>query len=131
MPLNTIMVISPWQDNAIVRSPDGLFEARIDEAYEIAMGGPTSGVLLLSNGVRLPNCNPSMVWSADSRYLAVPQWTKHRMQRLAVVSMITRAITYAPGDYSVLQLERFADGVIVGIDSPIHEPRAVAIRLSL
>ena len=34
------------------------------------MSNPTAGLLELSTGMTVPNCNPGFVWSDDSRYLA-------------------------------------------------------------
>lgn len=94
---------------------------------EIAMGGPSIGTLYLSNGFMLESCSPSMVWSHDSVYLAVPVWTHERMQKLAVISVENRRVVYVGGIYRVLQLESFNNGVIRGIDSPIHRPEKVEI----
>jgi len=61
------MEISPWAGGAVVESPDGTKTARLDDGHEIGMGAPTSGRLVLSTGLQLAGCNPSMVWSEDSR----------------------------------------------------------------
>ena len=124
------MALSPWTDAAVLVSPDGRCTARITDAMEIAMGGPTAGELRLSNGFRLSGCSPAMVWSDDSAYLAVPQWTRTRSQRLAIVSVHARTVHYGPGEYRVLQLERFEGGLVQGVDSPIHRPRRVQWRVS-
>ena len=55
-------------------SPDGKMIAEIRVAREVGMSNPTAGLLELSAGMAIPNCNPSFVWSDDSRYLAVSQW---------------------------------------------------------
>jgi hypothetical protein len=122
--------ISPWDDKAELKSPDGKFTVCIPDAFEIAMGAPTSGQLRISNGITRDDCNPSMIWSADSEYLAVPQWTKDCNQRLLVISVTRKKSWYASGKYRVLQLESFIDGVIKGIDSPIHMPRQIAVDVS-
>ena len=51
------------------------------------MGAPTYGILNISNGMSYRGCNPSIVWSDDFKYLAVPQWTRERDQRLLVISL--------------------------------------------
>ncbi|HST52989.1 MAG TPA: hypothetical protein VLJ61_13340 [Pyrinomonadaceae bacterium] len=94
------------------------------------MGAPTRGRLVLSNGINVEDCNPSMVWSDDSEYLAVPQWTEDREQRLAVISMSRRKVTYAPGKFRVLELHTFSQGKIKAVDSPIYQPREVEIVMS-
>jgi len=111
-------------------SPDGRTTATIEDAMEIAMGGPTFGRLTLSNGMFRESCNPSMVWSEDSEYLAVPQWTKERAQRLLVISVVRRSARYAPSEYRVLELRAFRNGKIRGIDSPIFMPQAIEVDVT-
>jgi hypothetical protein len=79
-------------------SPDGHTTAQITDASGIAMGAPTSGELRLSNGMTRAGCNPSIVWSEDSDFLAVPQWTRERSQRLLIVCLSRRTSRYAPGE---------------------------------
>lgn len=119
--------ISPWSDSVNLASPDGKLVAAIDDADEIAMGAPTSGTLKVSDGSSYQRCSPSMVWSDDSRYLAVPQWTFSRQQRLLVISPERKCAVYLPGIFSVLELHSFSDGKIKGINSPIYLPRPVEI----
>lgn len=114
------MSISPWQQNDVeLKSPDGSVTAILSDLMEIAMGAPTAGTLVLSNGMSRMICNPSMVWSSDSEYLAVPEWTKDRNQRLLIISISRRQSRYASGQYRVLELESFDGSLIKGIDSPI------------
>jgi len=70
--------ISPWSSEVHITSPDGKTTAVIEDAMEVGMGAPTAGLLRLSNGMTFERCNPSLVWSADSAYLAVPQWMPDR-----------------------------------------------------
>lgn len=123
-------MISPWEWQAELKSPDGNLVATIADAMEIAMGGPTSGELKLSNGINREHCNPSFVWSADSRFLAVPQWTKERNQRLLIIDVVARQSRYAPGEYRVMQLESFENMVVKGVDSPIHMPRIIELDVT-
>ena len=122
--------ISPWADQENLSSPDGKTTAVIDDAGEVGMGAPTSGRLRLSNGLTFESCNPSLVWSSDSKYLAVPQWTPLRNQRLLIISVTDCRHGYAPGEYRVLRLESFDQGVIRGIDSPVYQPRPVQVDLA-
>ncbi|MGD8240333.1 MAG: hypothetical protein PVH68_17390 [Armatimonadota bacterium] len=124
------MSVSPWDSSVESISPDGQIVATIEDANEVAMGAPTRGQLVLSNGVVRERCNPSIVWSDDSEYLAVPQWTPDRMQRLMIISVSRRESRCAPGIYDVLQLESFEGGVVRGTDSPIHLPRRIAVDVS-
>lgn len=127
----TKMTISPWEYKDVeLPSPDGTITASIRDPMEIAMGAPTDGDLALSNGMSRIRCNPSMVWSSDSEYLAVPEWTKDRKQRLLIISISRRQSRYAPGEYRVLELESFDGSTVKGIDSPIHMPKAVEFDVS-
>jgi len=123
-------MISPWEWSAKLVSPNGKVVATIEDAMEIAMGAPTSGRLKISNEFTMDGCNPSMVWSSDSEYLAVPQWTMTRKQKIVVYSLRDRKFRFAPGEYRVLQLDSFDDGIVKGIDSPIHLPRQVCVNVS-
>jgi hypothetical protein len=118
--------ISPWHAETIrVSSPDGSMSATLHEPGEIAMGAPTFGELRVSNGQFASGCNPSLVWSDDSRYLAVPQWFD-REQRLLILDTHSRKRAFAPDTYRVLELHSFDGGLVAGVDSPIYAPRPLA-----
>lgn len=123
------MSISPWSGSVSVVSPDGTLTAVVENASEIAMGGPTSGELRLSNGILVESCNPSIAWSDDSRYLAVPRWTVDRSQRLLVIDVRTRRRRAFASTFRVLELRSFSHGWIEGIDSPTHMPAKVALNV--
>ena len=93
----------PWPYNLPIfrrahraESPDRSAVAEIDPAYEVSMSNPTRGTLTLSTGLRLDSCNPSFVWSDDSRYLAVPWYFVRlgifRRQRIAIVDVSSRRV---------------------------------------
>lgn len=121
--------VSPWDSSVRSVSPDGKHTAEIKGASEVGMGAPTGGTLRLSNGMAYERCNPSLVWSDDSEYLAVPQWTKYRMQRLLVISMSRRQAVRAPEVFRVLELHSFSQGKIRAVDSPIHEPQEIVVEV--
>src|SRR5436190_23130627 len=77
-------------------SPDGKLVAQIDPAWEVSMSNPTSGILCVSNGLHIPRCNPSFIWSDDSRFLAVPHYFNQfgliRRQRLLVIWFEKRSV---------------------------------------
>ena len=112
------MAISPWENELNLMSPDGIFRAEIADAGEIAMGAPTSGTLVINNEIKISSCNPSAVWSSNSRYLAIPQWTDKKMQKLIVIDAKTGKLTISNKTFNVLVLNRFEDNIINGIDSP-------------
>jgi hypothetical protein len=122
--------VSAWDYSLNLTSPDGQITAVIDVATEVGQGAPTHGILVLSNGLTFEGCNPSAVWSDDSQFLAIPQWTRVHGQRLLVISIKNNFVGYAPGVYSVLELHSFSAGKIKGIDSPAYEPREIEVDLS-
>lgn len=121
--------ISPWVGYAALSSPNGLMTAIVTDAHEVGMGAPKSGTLEISNGFTIDGCNPSMVWSDDSHYLAIPQWTSERKQKLLVISVQKNTLGYAAGEFKVLELFSFIRGKIKGIDSPIFNPKEFEIGL--
>jgi hypothetical protein len=129
------MAISPWDSFAMQESPDGRYVAVYDRGMEIAMGGPTHGVLKIiekksgDSVIELSDANGSFVWSDDSESLAVPRWIRGRNQELVVVRLDTGRHESLHGVYRVLELSSFVEGVVAGVDSPIHRP--VEIRVSV
>ena len=129
------MTVSPWDDFAEVDSPDGRYTAIFDNAMEIAMGAPTRGILKITakeSGhciAEISGANASFIWSTDSARLALPQWTRERMQRLMVISIPHGATQILEGEYRVLQLESFQHGLIQGVDSPIYQPAPICLAV--
>jgi len=82
-----------WRSTFQLESPDGKLLAEIPSAWEVSMGNPTIGILKLSNGFELDRCNPSFIWSDDSRYLVVPRYFNRFgfFRRQRVVLIVTRA----------------------------------------
>lgn len=94
------MTEEPWPYNLPIfrrsysaQSPDGHRMARVDPAIETGMSNPTSGTLCVTGGPHIEDCNPSFIWSDDSRYLAVPQF--HGLfgrQRILIVAFESKRI---------------------------------------
>ena len=122
--------ISAWDYSLNLTSPDGRITAVIDEASEFGQGSPTIGILKLSNGLTFEKCNPSAVWSDDSKFLAVPQWKATQQQRILVISIEQATFGYTADIFSLLELHSFSRGKIKGIDSPAYKPREIEIDLS-
>src|SRR5688500_78120 len=122
--------ISAWDYSLNLPSPDGQITAVIDNAHEFGQGSPTTGTLVLSNGLTFEGCNPSAVWSDDSKFLAVPQWTTVPHQRLLVISIEQNSVGYPRELFSLLELHSFSAGKIKGIDSPAYKPREIEVDLS-
>ena len=77
------------------------------------MSNPTVGTLQFSTGLELQRCNPAFIWSADSRYLAAPQWIRRfglfLRQRLLVVDTQTNTVFASRFTYWLLQPRQFCD----------------------
>jgi hypothetical protein len=71
-----------------------------------------------------------MVWSEDSRFLAVPRWRIDRNQSLVIIDTVRGEARVAPATFRVLQLSAFHGGIVEGIDSPIHKPKQVRLETS-
>jgi len=114
-------------------SPDGKVVAAIDSAHEVSMGNPTRGTLVLSTGLRLDGCNPSFVWSDDSRYLAVPRYVAYlglfRRQRMAIVDVLTERVFLSAETTVCFQPESFSEGVLIATREPTRRPSQVSWRI--
>lgn len=108
-------------------SPNGSSTAIFKYVTEVRMGGPTLGNLHLSDGTTFERCSPSMVWSEDSKYLAIPQWHLGSLQRVMIILINCGKAVYVPGTYPILELHSFSKGIIEGITTPWHMPEAVRI----
>jgi hypothetical protein len=109
-----------------MRSPDGRFILRYHALSECTMGGPLAGRIELlpsgyhSPGYPAPSFGGPPLWSTDSRYVAVPQWTQRPplpQQRLVVFDVAEEREGMLPEVYEVLHVRAFVDGVISGTDS--------------
>lgn len=118
-----------WRKTFGLNSPNGEITAKIASAGEVSMGNPTIGTLELSNGFELDSCNPSFIWSDDSRFLVVPRYFRRfgvfRRQRLVILDvtdgslMASRKITcyfqpetFLSGELTVT-MEPFSDAITV------------------
>ncbi len=114
-------------------SPDGRLTAEIASAFEVSMSEPTSGTLRISNGLVVEKCNPSFLWSDDSRYLAVPQWKYWYGllpgQHLLVIDASARRAYRSPWRWGVFQPERFASGTLTVIFRPHYKPERIDWRI--
>jgi hypothetical protein len=111
-------------------SPNGTLVAEIEKAVELGMSNPTSGTLRLSIGLELDQCNPSFIWSDDSRYLAVPRYFVRfgffRRQRIIIIDAAERKAFASPETAYYFQPESFAAGLLV----VTREPARAATRVS-
>ena len=115
-------------------SADGAIVADMTSAVEVGMSNPTSGTLRLSTGLTIPDCNPSFIWSDDSRYLAVPQWCARmgllRGQRLLIVEPASGQTFVSRWVWGFLQPESFERGELVVLRNPTRRvPERLAWRV--
>ena len=114
-------------------SPDGKIVAEIEGALELGMSNPTCGTLRLSTGLQLDQCNPSFIWSDDSRYLAVPRYFLRlglfRRQRLVIIDTVDRKAFASPERTFYYQPESFVDGLLVVTKEPTRIAKRVAWRI--
>jgi hypothetical protein len=119
-----------WRASHRAPSPDGRMVAEIASAREVSMGNPTCGTLRLSSGLQLERCNPSFLWSDDSRYLAVPQYFDRfgllRRQRMVILDAIERLAFAAPEIACYFQPESFLAGRLIATKEPFRSAARVS-----
>ena len=119
----------PWPYNLPIfrrafraTTPDGQLQAEVSQADEVSMSNPTIGVLKMSGGLVLKDCNPSFVWSDDSRYLAVPQLSRllgcFFAVRVLVVDTRARTVFASRRFRAWLQPQSFVSGRLVVCVNP-------------
>jgi hypothetical protein len=119
-----------WRRFYRALSPDGQRVAQIDPAYEVSMGNPTSGMLCVTGGPHLERCNPSFVWSDDSRYLAVPQYFGFfGRQRLLIISFEERRVFASKEREWYFQPESFSRGQLLVQINPFRSNRGPSERV--
>ncbi|SRR6266481_29351 len=122
-----------WRRSYRALSPDNRYIAEINPAWEVSMGNPTYGTLCLSAGLHLQKCNPSFLWSADSRYLAVPQFYTRfglfRFQHLLIVDIKERRVFQSTATAYYFQPESFSDGKLLVTKNPFRKRTAISLRI--
>lgn len=120
-----------WRDSYRAQSPDGQRMARVDPAVEIGMGNPTFGMLCVTGGPHIERCNPSFLWSDDSRYLAVPQFHGFlSRQRLLIVAFDEKHVFASRQREWYFQPESFVGGqLLVKINPSRKLPRMATFNI--
>lgn len=123
-----------WRRSYRAESPNQMYVAEIDPASEVSMGNPTYGTLKLSNGISLPNCNPSFIWSDDSVYLAVPQFTTNWFwgagkQRLVIIDVTGNIGWHSHKIASYIQPETFRGGELTVTLNPSSKARILTYSI--
>lgn len=103
-----------WRSFYRATSPDGRRVAQIDPASEMGMSNPTSGLLCVTGGLHMERCSPSFVWSDDSRYLAVPQYSPFLQRaRLLIISFEEKCVFASKVRVWYFQPESFSSGQLL------------------
>jgi hypothetical protein len=118
-----------WRRSHRAESPSGKMVAEIDPAYEVSMSNPTMGTLTISCGISLPQCNPSFIWSDDSRYLAVPHYFNwgflFRKQRVVIIDVIEK-VAYASRKHTwYFQPKSFDHGKLIVTVEPFRSAKDI------
>lgn len=124
-----------WQTSLRLESPDGSRWAEIRDTVEVSMGNPTIGDLVLSSGRVISRCNPSFIWSDDSRYLAVPRYTKGWLRRagkqqLLVIDVIEDQTWSSPKLAWYILPKSFEGGVVTVTLDPAGKAKSASCRIA-
>ena len=105
-------------------SRDGRFTVEMVDGAEYRMGGPLIGKIRLSTGFTFENCGQAMIFSEDSRHLAVGVWKEQELpegvrlvQSILIVNPATGASVRWPGEFGELEFQAFEGGTIRAVDS--------------
>jgi hypothetical protein len=119
-------------------SPDGKVVVNILDGGEFRMGGPFIGTIALSTGPRFDHCGESMIFSDDSRHLAVATWEQRETtdgvrlaQRILIIAVHAGASVQWPGEFDELAFRAFEGGILHAVDSPRGEAREFRISSRL
>lgn len=95
----------------VPRRREGRRIAQIDVASEMGMSNPTSGLLCVTGGPHMERCSPSFVWSDDSRYLAVPQYSPFLQHaRLLIISFEEKSVFASKSECGTFSRNHFHPG---------------------
>ena len=101
--------------------------AKIENAVEVSMGNPTTGTMTTSTGLQVEHCNPSFIWSDDSIYIAVPQYSYGRFlglgkQRLLIIDVNKNMIWQSSKLAHYIQPKSFECDEISIVMNPFKRP---------
>src|ERR1041385_8923116 len=89
--------ISPFETIAICVSPDGRFRATVRWDREVPERDRAAACTLVitdtitaAECAHVDSCSSALMWSDDSRALAIPRWTRRAGQSLCVISPASR-----------------------------------------
>lgn len=124
-------IISPYDNRNIdVISPDSAMTASIKNGQEFAMSAPVICDIVVGN-LSMTMCSPSIIWSNDSRYLAIPVWRLNRndpywTESVYLVDILNNKMRSAPGIYIAITLNAFIGSMIYAT----HQEKDIEIDIS-
>ncbi len=119
-----------WRRFYRALSPDGQRVAQIDPASEVGMSDPTFGLLCVTGGPHMERCNPSFVWSDDSRYLAVPQFHGFLGRQRLLILVFEQKYVFASKERAwYFQPESFLGGQLIVTINPAGSARKMTFNI--
>ncbi len=120
---------TPWDFSNEYVSPNGYHKLEYGYVAEIGMGGPLSGECFLETNNRKLKLEGifggPVVWNNLSDKVAIPFWTKSRLQKLAIIDIPKMSISISERDFRVIKLSKFEGYIVSGIDSPIYRTKKI------
>ena len=120
---------TPWDFRYEYPSPDGQKSLEFGFVGEVAMGAPLSGECFLNiKGEKLKlngMFGGPIVWSENSEKAAIPYWTQNRFQKLAIIETNKMKMMISERYFRVIELSEIRNGLVLGIDSPIHRTERI------
>ena len=124
---------TPWDFANEFTSPNRKLSLEFGYAEEVAMGAPIAGECFLKTGKGNFTLNGTFggpaIWNESSDKAAIPYWTPYRSQKLAIIDVNEMKILISEKKFRVIQVSKFENGVIYGIDSPIYEPETIEFNV--
>ncbi len=126
---------TPWDFANEYISPNGQLSLEYGYVGEVAMGAPLSGecfLKIVKSKIKLDGMfGGPIVWSENSDKAAVPYWTRNRFQKLAIIDINEMKILISKKDFRVIELSKFENGLVYGIDSPIYRTEKIEFNVGI
>jgi hypothetical protein len=127
---------NPWNfsnNDKNLLAPNGKYKIEFGELNEIAMGAPIGGECYLNyddKKLKLNDwCGGPIIWNETNEKIALPIWTKQRIQKIAIIDLANLTITTFKKEFRVLHFNKFIDNNLFGIDSPMY--RAATLNFGI
>lgn len=124
---------TPWDFDSEYISPDGSAKLEFGMVGEVAMGAPLSGECFLSTKSKKFKLDGMFggpaIWNENSEKAALPFWTQNRFQKLAIIDLLNMKVLLSEKTFRVIQLNKFQNNVILGVDSPIYRTEKIKFNI--